>query len=335
MEKRKIIIDTDPGIDDTFAIVAAFAYEGFDVLGLTVVAGNVGLDHCVTNALGIVNLLDADCLVYPGAPASLRKLEEGKGTGTDDISTFHGKSGLGTVTLEPDLSKKADMHAVDFILNTVKENPGEVEIITLGPLTNIALAIQKDPETMKKVKKIWSMGGGVHFGNRTPVAEFNYWADPEAAQIVYELGTEVEINMVGLDVTHKTRITLDDLFFLRTECGKLGSLFSEMVEFYMSMYWENYRITGVVVHDLVTVMLAIHPELSSEDDVYRGVNLQVVCDDTICRGQTVVQYHTHRDDIGARNANVYMGIDSVAYRKAFMKLCFPEQYPMYEKYIIK
>lgn len=335
MEKRKIIIDTDPGIDDTYAIVAALAYEGFDVLGITVVAGNVGLEHCVTNALGIVNLLKANCLVYPGAHAGLAKLDKGKENEYDEKSAFHGESGLGTVSLEPDLTKKSDLHAVDFILKTVKENPGEVEIIALGPLTNIALAIRKDPETMKKVKKIWSMGGGVHFGNRTPVAEFNYWADPEAVREVYEIGTDVEINMVGLDVTHKTRITLDDLFFLKTECGELGRLLSEMVEFYMNMYWENYRITGVIVHDLVTVMLAINPQLSSEDDVLKGTNLQVVCDDEICRGQTVVQKYTHRKDIGPRNANVYMGIDNIAYRKAFMKLCFPEAYPMYEKYIVK
>lgn len=332
MEKRKIIIDTDPGIDDTYAIVAALTYEGFDVLGITVVAGNVGLDPCVNNALGIVNLMGADCHVYPGAPANLKQLDDLENY--KQRSSFHGEGGLGTVTLTPDYSKKSDTHAVDFILDTVRKHPGEVEIITLGPLTNIALAIRKDRETMKKVKKIWSMGGGVRFGNRTPVAEFNYWADPEAVKETYELGTDVEINMVGLDTTHKSRLTLDDLFFLKTECGELGQLLSEMSQFYMKMYWDSYRITGVIVHDLVTVMLAINPELSHEDDVYRRVGLQVICDDEICRGQTVVQLHENYEHAWPKNANVYMGIDNDAYREAFMKLCFPEAYPLYEKYIL-
>ncbi|RDU37851.1 nucleoside hydrolase [Neobacillus piezotolerans] len=332
MEKRKIIIDTDPGIDDTYAIVAALSYGGFDVAGITVVAGNVGLDNCVNNALGIVNLMNADCRVYPGATASLVDLENAKTYNID--SSVHGAGGLGTVTLTPDRTKLSDTHAVDFILETVKENPGEVELITLGPLTNIALAIRKDKETMKKVKAIWSMGGGVRIGNRTPVAEFNYWADPEAAKEVYEsIGEDVEINMIGLDVTQSTRFTLDDLFFLGTECGHLGSLLSEMSDHYKKMYWDALRISGIIVHDLVAVMLAIDPSLSDQDDVYKRVNLKMECQG-ICKGQTVVQLSPGNRDDEPANANVYMGIDNDSYRKAFFKLCFPESYSMYTKYIL-
>lgn len=330
MTKRKIIIDTDPGIDDTFAMVSALSYEGFDVLGITIVAGNVGLENCINNALGVVKLMNADCKVYPGAEASLVQLS--KKQSYDIESSVHGKSGLGTVTLTPDLTKRSDTHAVDFILETVKANPGEVELITLGPLTNIALAIQKDKETMKKVKKIWSMGGGVRIGNRTPVAEFNYWADPEAAKIVYEeIGEDVEIDMVGLDVTQSTRFTLDDLFFLGTECGHLGELLSEMSEHYKKMYWDALRITGVVIHDLVAVMLAIKPELRSEEYLYKNVNLQVECEG-ICKGQTVVDLYPNESAV--KNANVYMGIDNNAFRSSFFKLVFPESYPKYEKYIL-
>lgn len=330
MDKRKIIIDTDPGIDDTYAIIAALNYEGFDVQGITVVAGNVGLEPCVLNALGIVKLMDADCHVYPGAKTSLKNMDHSIDY---DISiSVHGKSGLGDVQLTPDLSKRSETSAVDFILDTVKTNPGEIELITLGPLTNIALAIRKDPETMKKVKKIWSMGGGVRFGNRTPVAEFNYWADPEAAKETYEFGGNIEINMVGLDVTHQTRFTLDDLFFLETEGGELGKLLSDMSNHYKKMYWEALRVPGVVVHDLVTVMLAIDPSLSDEDDVFNRVRLDVECEG-ICKGQTVVQLHPV-DETGPKNANVYMGIDNIAFKKDFMKLCFPEIYPMYKKYIL-
>lgn len=331
MEKRKIIIDTDPGIDDTYAIIAALKYEKFDVLGITVVAGNVGLDNCVNNALGIVNLMNADCFVYPGAQASLADMRKSKAYYLEDL--VHGEGGLGTITLTPDYSKQSSTHAVDYILETVKANPGEIELITLGPLTNIALAIQKDKETMKKVKKIWSMGGGVRYGNRTPVAEFNYWADPEAAKIVYALGEEIEINMIGLDVTEKTRLTLEDLFFLETECGELGELLGEMTNHYRKIYWDAHRITGVIVHDLVAVMLAIDPSLSNADDVFNRVNLQMECEG-ICKGQTVVQLSPKASDDAPKNANVYMGIDNIAYRKAYFKLCFPEVFDLYEKYIL-
>ncbi|WP_053598485.1 nucleoside hydrolase [Bacillus sp. FJAT-18017] len=331
MEKRKIIIDTDPGIDDAYAIVAALAYEGFDVLGITVAAGNVGLDNCVNNALGLVNLMNADCLVYPGAEAPLKLLMQKQTYQLEGL--VHGEGGLGTVTLPPDFSRKSETHAVEFILESVKANPGEVELITLGPLTNVALAIQKDLDTMKKVKKIWSMGGGVRLGNRTPVAEFNYWADPEAAKLTYdEIGEHVEINMIGLDVTHQTRFTLDDLFFLRTECGEVGELLSEMSNLYLENYWKALRTTGVIIHDLVAVMLAIDPSLSSEDDVFRQVNLKMECEG-ICKGQTVVQLAPNVKDTEPKNATVYMGIDNSAFKKAFFKLCFPEAYVLYNKYI--
>ena len=334
MTKRKMIIDTDPGIDDTYAIIAALSYSDFDVLGITVVAGNVGLEPCVENALGIVNLMDADCLVYPGATGSLKQLDQA--SGYELKTTVHGERGLGSVTLTPDLSKKSDTHAVDFILETVKAHPGEVEIISLGPMTNLALAIQKDRETMKQVKTIWSMGGGVHRGNRTPVAEFNYWFDPEAVRDTYAIGEDVAINMIGLDITHQTKLTLDDLFFLKKECGETGRMLSEMAEHYQDMYWQFIKQTGVIIHDLVTVMVAIDPDLTDEFDILRGVNLQIETDG-ICKGQTVVQKQaTLFADSGLpRNANVYMDIDNIAFKKAFMKLCFPDAYDDYRRYILK
>src|SRR5699024_4225377 len=266
--------------------IAALNYERFDVLGITVVAGNVGLNNCVNNALGIVNLMNADCLVYPGAEASLKQLESGQLY--EQKPSVHGEKGLGDITLTPDFEKKSNTHAVKFILDTVRKNPDEVELITLGPLTNIALAIREDRETMKKVKKIWSMGGGVQYGNRTPVAEFNYWADPEAVKEVYDLGEDVDINMIGLDVTQQTHLTLDDLFFLRAEGGKIGAILNEMSKHYMKTYWETFRMTGIIIHDLVAVMLAIDPSLANVDDVYEKVNLNVECEG-LCKGQTVVQ----------------------------------------------
>lgn len=334
MTKRKIIIDTDPGIDDTYAIIAALSYSGFDVLGLTIVAGNVGLEPCVNNALGIVKLMDADCKVYPGAAGSLNQLRNE--TGYELKTTVHGESGLGSVTLAPDVTKKSDTHAVDFILETVKAHPDEVEIISLGPMTNLALAIDQDPEAMKQVKAIWSMGGGVHLGNRTPVAEFNYWFDPEAVRETYALGEAIEINMIGLDITHQTKMTLDDLFFLRTECGEVGQILSDIAAHYQDMYWKFIKQTGVIIHDLVAVMTAIDPTLTDQFDILKGVNLQIETEG-ICKGQTVVQKHQSLfAEAGLpQNANVYMDIDAIAFKKAFIKLCFPDAYEDYRRYILK
>lgn len=136
MSKRKIIFDTDPGIDDAYAIIAAMKYEAFDVLGLCTVAGNKGLEFTTTNALKLIKLMNYNCKVYKGAATSLLPLAR-------DAKDTHGTDGLGGITLGYDLNKLSDIHAVDFILETVKANPGEIEIIAIGPVTNIALAIQK------------------------------------------------------------------------------------------------------------------------------------------------------------------------------------------------
>lgn len=333
MGKRIIIIDTDPGIDDAFAVISALKYTGFDVLGVTVVAGNIGLDTCVNNALGLVKLCESDCKVYPGAYASLTNMEKGIKEISSTSST-HGENGLGGVVLEVDKTKLSNTSAVDFIIDSIKCNPYEIELITLGPLTNIALAIQKDPETMKKVKKIWSMGGGVKRGNRTVVAEFNYWADPEAASIVYSLGEEIDINMIGLDVTYESSFTMNDLFFLKEEGGEIGSVLHKMIEQYTHIYWERYGLTGCIIHDLVAVMIAIDSTICNEMDIFKRVNLRIETEG-ISRGQTLVDLYDHRDlKDHPKNVTVYMGINNNKYKKLFIEVLFKDVAWLYEKYLL-
>lgn len=328
--KRKIIIDTDPGVDDAFAIITALKYTGFHVLGITTVAGNKGLEYVTNNALKLVGLMQADCLVYKGAHATLKDLDK-PGNEKKSAGDTHGFDGLGGIVLPYDLAKLSDQHAVDYILETVEKYPDEVEIIALGPLTNIAAAIQKSPQTMKKVKVIWSMGGGVYRGNITPVSEFNYWFDAEAAEITYSIGTDVDIYMFGLDVTYKTFFTANDFFFIQQEGGELGQYLYDMSQDYARSYWQNRRLTGAVIHDLVPVIYAIDPTISKQEDVYHCA-LSVCCQPGLVYGQTIVDLvDRHKNQ---KNSFVVMNADGRKFKEVFMEIVFSEVADLYKRYVV-
>lgn len=316
MEKRKIIIDTDPGIDDAFAITTAFQYDGFDVLGLTTVAGNKLIDVVTANGSKLTKLNRAKTKVYKGATQTIAQAEhKASASNVENADAVHGADGLGGVSLPIDESNISDIHAVDFILDTVKKYPNEIEIIAIGPLTNLALAIQKDRETMKKVKAIWSMGGGVLKGNMTPVAEFNYWYDPESVAITYSIGNVVPIHMVGLNMTKKSGLKKSELQLL-DECGEIGQALHSMVKKYGEEY-DNEEI-NCVIHDLVCVVYAINQNICPKDDIYHA-NLQIP-EDGLCKGETIV------DLIDSwkleKNAYIPMNIDRDFYVKEFYKYAF-------------
>ncbi|XMB85972.1 nucleoside hydrolase [Mycoplasmatota bacterium WC44] len=317
MDKRKIIIDTDPGIDDAFAIIAAIKYDGFDVLGLTTVAGNKNLDNVTYNALRLVEFLNADIPVYKGASKPLVKV-------FNDAGEVHGPTGFGHVELEDKGTEIRDLAAVDFIIETVKNND-DVELITLGPLTNIALAIQKDPETMKKVKSIWSMGGGVYRGNVTPVAEFNYWVDPEAVQVVFEFGKHIDIHMVGIEPSRDSSFDANELMFMRFSGGELGKTLYQMVDYYIERYFGYIDEIGAVIYDLLTVIYAIDPSIC--DIHYSNVEVSL---EGITSGMTVVDI----DNKYGKEQNVYiaMNTDAHKFKKLFFDIVFPESEYDYEDY---
>lgn len=319
MKKRKIIIDTDPGIDDAFAITTAFQYDGFDVLGLTTVAGNKLIDVVTANGSKLIKLNHANTKVYKGASQTIAQAEhKASATNVENADSVHGVDGLGGVTLPIDENNISDIHAVDFILDTVKKYPNEVEIIAIGPLTNLALAIQKDRQTMKKVKAIWSMGGGVLKGNMTPVAEFNYWYDPESVAITYSLGNVVPIHMVGLNMTKKSGFKKIELQLLE-ECGEIGHILHSMVKKYGEEYG-NEEI-DCVIHDLACVIYAINQDICPKNSIYFA-NLQIP-EDGLCKGETIV------DLIDSwkleKNAYVPMDINRDLYVKEFYKYAFTKE----------
>jgi len=196
---QKIIIDCDPGIDDALALVFAHGDPGLEVCGITTVAGNVGLDVTTANALRVRDFIGmGDVPVVPGSTRPLLRPPL-------QARHVHGETGLGSAKLPEALSGPAPGHAVDFLVDTISAAPGEITLIAVGPLTNIALALRREPALTSLVRDFVIMGGSAGRGNTTPAAEFNMLADPEAAAIVFGAGWTV--TMIGLDVTLQTRVT--------------------------------------------------------------------------------------------------------------------------------
>jgi len=205
MVKRKVIIDTDPGHDDAMAIMLAIKSNALDVLALTTVCGNSTIENTTRNARYILNLLGRnDIPVYSGMEKPFKR---------DLIQAIvHGKSGLDGI--DPQNEPKLTGNAVEKIIESVKANPNEVTLITLGPLTNIASAMQKNPSVMKKVKEIVSMGGAIRVpGNKNRVAEFNFFVDPEAAKILFDF--PVKKALIPLDVCNKLRLSITDFKMIK------------------------------------------------------------------------------------------------------------------------
>lgn len=224
-ELHKIIIDTDTAGDDAAALILAAKSKTVDILGVTVAAGNVSLEQGTRNALAALELAGCSAPVYAGAETPFSGEEQ-------ECFSVYGVDGMGDADLIHPQGKPQAQHAVDYILDTVKAHPYEIEIVALGPVTNLALAIEKDRETMLKVKRIWSMGtAGFGPGNATPVAEFNVYKDAEAYKIMLELG--VPVTVIGLDMDDEPTWTSEEYLnnvmkngseiqrFIATAAGKL------------------------------------------------------------------------------------------------------------------
>jgi purine nucleosidase len=214
---QKIIIDCDPGIDDAMALVFAHGDPGLEVLGITTVAGNVGLDKTTANALRVRDFIGMrDVPVVPGSPGPLLRP-------VLDARDVHGASGLAGARLPGATSEPAAGHAVDYLIDEISAAPGEITLIAMGPLTNIAVAVRRHPALISLVREFVIMGGSAGRGNVTPAAEFNMAADPEAAAIAFGAGWTV--TMVGLDVTLRTRVTAD----VRERMRVLGRLADDLL----------------------------------------------------------------------------------------------------------
>lgn len=307
MEKRKIIIDCDPGIDDSLAILLALNSPELEVLGLTICSGNVPASLGAKNALKALQMCQRlDIPVYVGEEVPLeRELVTAQDT--------HGEDGVGENFYE-DVDAKINYGGVDFIIDTLKNNK-DVSIIALGPLTNIAKAIMKDKKAFDNLDEFISMGGAFRIhGNCSPVAEFNYWVDPHGADYVYK-NLSKKIHMVGLDVTRKIVLTPNIIEFINRLDKDMAKYITEITRFYIDFHWEQEGIIGCVINDPLAVAYFIDRSLLKGFDSY----VEVV-HDGVAVGQSIVDsFNFYKNE---PNAHVLTEVDEKAFMKMFLKRIF-------------
>lgn len=265
MHAQKVIIDTDPGIDDAMAIIYAHLEPEIELLGLTSIFGNVTVDIATRNALALTEMLGSSAVVAAGAAHPLQQASR------EVAHEVHGHEGFGHVApMTPE--RVADARpAWQFICDTVNANPGDIVLCPIGPLTNIALALQHDPSIAAKVKSVVVMGGSVdEGGNVTPYAEANIWQDPHAANIVFS--ADWPVTLVGLDVTHRVICSPEDFAELAESSPRLGGFLNEAVQFYFDFYATVTDIRGCHMHDPTAVVSIVRPQwLSIEDTALQTV----------------------------------------------------------------
>jgi inosine-uridine nucleoside N-ribohydrolase len=287
-----ILLDCDPGHDDAIALLLALASPEVELLGVTSVAGNQTLDKTTANAIRVLEL--AGRAEVPVAAGADRPLVRERYV----AANVHGETGLDGPDLPPPQGSPVEAHAVDFLAERV----AGATLVAIGPLTNVALLLARHPDT--KPERLVLMGGAIAEGNVTPAAEFNIWADPEAAMRVFASG--LDVTMVGLDVTHRALVTTAHKEQLRA-AGRVGRFVAELLDFYGVFHRKVYGFDGSPVHDAVAVAQVIRPDLLELE----RLNVRVDCESELCRGRTVV-------DVWRRtglepNADVAVGIDSQAF----------------------
>jgi purine nucleosidase len=301
---RRLVVDTDTATDDPVALVMGLRHPGVRVEAITVVAGNVPVDQGVQNALYTLELVEERVPVFRGAEAPLLAPLE--------TSQFiHGEDGMGDIGLPLCGREPHPGHAVDALLEAVGRYPGEVELVTLGPLTNVAMALHRDPSLAGKVKECVMMCGAAdHLGNITPVAEYNVWVDPEAAKVVFSSG--MPLKMVGLDVSRK------HASFTPDEAAELRGVGTPLAEFCVDIQrvvleeWDG----GFELADAIAMAVALDSEVATRTE-RRFVGVETGGE--WCRGQTVVH---HRGIAGVGEYEPNVEVVEEASRERFLEMLY-------------
>jgi inosine-uridine nucleoside N-ribohydrolase len=286
------ILDCDPGHDDAIALLLALASPEVELLGVTTVAGNQTLEKTTANAIRILEFSGRiDVSVAAGADRPIVR--------EPYVAKYvHGETGLDGPDLPPAQGSPLDEHAVDFL----GRYADGATVVAVGPLTNVALMLSRYPGV--RPARIVLMGGSIGLGNVTPAAEFNIWADPEAAARVFESG--LDVTMIGLDVTHEALMTKADAERLRGT-GRTGTLVAELWEFYNRFHSQTYGFDGSPIHDAVALAHVFRPDLVETE--HRHVEID--CGSELCRGRTVVDLWRRTEN--EPNAQVGVGVDGRAF----------------------
>jgi inosine-uridine nucleoside N-ribohydrolase len=285
-----IVLDCDPGHDDAIALLLALASPEVDVLGVTTTYGNQTLEKTTANALRVLELVGrTEVPVVRGAAAPLaRPLAV--------AAHVHGDSGLDGPVLPPPSAEPAADGAVEWLASAVAAADAPITVVPTGPLTNVARYLEEHGTT--GIGRIVLMGGAIAEGNMTPAAEFNVWADPEAAQIVFDAG--VDVTMIGLDVTHRA-VTSREIERRLRDSGTVGTFVAELVDFFNVFHRETYGWEGSPIHDAVAVAHVVRPGLV--ETKLRNVEIERVSE--LCRGRTVVDLWRRTE----RPPNAHVGVD--------------------------
>ncbi|MBW4515198.1 MAG: nucleoside hydrolase [Timaviella obliquedivisa GSE-PSE-MK23-08B] len=273
---KKIIIDCDPGVDDAIALLLAFASPELEILGIVTVAGNVSLPFTEQNARKICELAKRnDIKVYAGCPRPiLRSLETAR--------HVHGETGLQGVELPEPQMPLQSQHGIEFLIETLLQASQPITLATLGPLTNLAIALIQAPQIIPKIQEVVLMGGSTSQGNVTASAEFNLYVDPHAAHIVFTSG--LPLTMIGLNVTHKVLTTPERLQQIRAIATPVSAAAAAMLAHYGAYDIEKYGMLGSPLHDPCVIAYLVQPEL------FEGRNLHVAIEITseLTMGRSIV-----------------------------------------------
>jgi inosine-uridine nucleoside N-ribohydrolase len=293
-----ILVDCDPGHDDAIALLLALASPELELVGVTTVAGNQTLEKTTANAIRVLESVGrGDVAVAAGAERPLVR--------EPFVAAYvHGETGLDGPALPPPRAEPLDRHAVDFLAERLSAASEPVTLVPTGPLTNVALLLATHPEAAERVERIVLMGGSIAEGNVTPAAEFNIWADPEAAARVFASG--LDVTMIGLDVTHKALMRPEHAERLR-ESGQTGTMVAELFDFFSQFHRRVYGFEGAPIHDAVAVAHVARPGLVETVDCHVAVD----CESQLCRGRTVVDIWLRTSN--EPNAKVGVGIDAEAF----------------------
>lgn len=308
--KRKIIIDCDPGIDDSLAIMLALSCEDIEVLGITITCGNAPAEMGFANAKKILKHMNRlDIPIFIGAQKPLTHPY------VSALDT-HGADGLGESFLDEVAGYHQSLDAVTFLSQTLRQY--RCSIITIGPLTNLAQLILNDPEAFRRIKMLVSMGGNYRsHGNCSPIAEYNYWEDPEAAALVYAEMARIDrkIHMVGLDVTRQIVLTKELLAYMERLDPYHGTFIRKITNFYFEFHRKWEHINGCVINDPLAVAYFLNPQLCSGFASYVAIETE-----SLSRGQSIVDAY----DFYRKNANAYVltDVDVKGFFMLFFQILF-------------
>lgn len=304
--QKHIILDSDPGIDDSLAILLALASPELALKGVSTIHGNASTAQVTQNALSILELANASHIpVYKGCDLPLVK-ETLLGPET------HGDTGLGYAKLPSPASKPKGSHGSDFIIEEIMSHPKEVTLVAIGPLTNVALAIRKEPRIVENVKEVFIMGGAIqHTGNTTALAEFNTYVDPHATHVVFHSG--MPMILTPLDVTYQCIFTKDDLNRLLKIDSPITKFIADATRFYMEFHDEYQKIDGCVINDPMTLALLLMPEICDYQDLVVDVDITP----GVGLGNTFADFYNYEKK--KPNIKVAMGVRPRMFMELFLE----------------